>query len=80
MTIVRKTYTKTITVTSCPSCGKDHTFDFQLVMDEVTDVVFMMASWVEKRSCTVSCPTTGKSFVVDVPVTLWSGQTLVSVK
>jgi len=79
MRTVRKRYTKAVAVTSCPSCGNEHSFDFQLVMDEVTDVAFMMTSWVETSSCTVTCPKTGKDFVVDVPVTLWSGQTLVSV-
>lgn len=55
-------------------------YDFQAVIDEVVGVMHMMTMKVETRSCAVACPAKGSSFVVDVPVTLVSGQTLVTLK
>jgi hypothetical protein len=43
-------------------------------------VMHMMTSRTETLTCAVSCPTKGTQFLVDVPVTLWSGQTLVSIR
>jgi hypothetical protein len=55
-------------------------YDFQAVIDEVVGVMHMMTMKVETKSCAVACPEKGSSFVVDVPVTLVSGQTLVALK
>ena len=80
MQTIRKRQCETVTVTGCPHCGKEHQFDLQAVIDETIGVMHMFTTWTETRSCAVSCPETGATFVVDVPVVLTSGQTLVSVK
>lgn len=80
MRTVRKILSKTVPVAKCPLCGKEHSFDFQLIIEEVVDVVFMMTSRSESKSCAVICPNKQAEFVVDVPVTLWSGQSLLEVK
>lgn len=67
-------------VASCPICGGQHSFDFQTTIDEVVGVMYMMTSRVEIRTCAVVCPVKGTQFVVDVPVVLWSGQTLVAIQ
>lgn len=80
MQTIRKRQRESITVTDCPHCGAAHQFDLQAIIDETIGVMHMFTSRTEVKSCAVSCPDKGASFVVDVPVVLTSGQTLVSVK
>jgi hypothetical protein len=80
MQTVRSSHPANVAVAKCPACGGQHAFDFQAVIDEVVGVMHLMTSRTETRSCAVSCPTKGTQFMVDVPVTLWSGQTLVNIR
>ena len=80
MQTVRSSRPARVAVAKCPACRGQHSFDFQAVIDEVVGVMHMMTSRVETRSCAVTCPTKNTTIMVDVPVTLWSGQTLVDVK
>ena len=80
MRTVRNAHSQTIADVQCPHCGQKHSFNFRVVIDAVVDVSFMMRFWVETTSCAVVCPTKGEEFMVDVPVTLYSGQSLVSVR
>jgi hypothetical protein len=80
MHTVRKSLQTNVGMAKCPVCGGQHTFNFQAVIDEVVGVMHMTTSRVDTRSCSVTCPTKGTQFMVDVPVTLWSGQTLVNIR
>ncbi|MGZ5452425.1 MAG: hypothetical protein ACXW5U_31710 [Thermoanaerobaculia bacterium] len=51
-----------------------------MVIDEIVDVMFMMTVRTETTACAVVCPTKGQEFMVDVPVTLYSGQSVVSIQ
>lgn len=75
----RVTQTTSISLTQCPICNEVHSFDFKVLIEEMVGVMHMMTSRVDTRACTVNCPTKGGSFMVDVPVTLWSGQELLGV-
>lgn len=75
----RVTQTTSISLTQCPICAEVHSFDFNVLIEEMVGVMHMMTSRVERRTCAVNCPTKGGSFIVDVPVTLWSGQELLRV-
>jgi len=77
---IRSSRSASVVLTSCPACGQQHSFDFQAIIDEVVGVMHFMAIRTETRTCAVNCPNSGKLIMVDVPVTLYSGQTLVSVK
>lgn len=66
----------TLDVKECPICGDSHAFDFSALVETQMDVMHFMVSRKETRACSVSCPTKGKHFVIDVPITLWSGETL----
>lgn len=68
--------TVSVSSTMCPICGGTHEFDFRALIEQVVGVMHMMTSHVESRTCWAQCPTNGGQFVVDVEVTLWSGQTL----
>lgn len=80
MQTIRKRQSESITVTDCPHCGGEHQFDLQAIIDETIGVMHLMTMRTEIKSCSVLCPDKSASFVVDVPVVLSSGQTLVSVK
>lgn len=72
---------QTVSVSSalCPVCGATHDLDFVALIEQVVGVMHMMTSRVESLTCLAQCPTKGEQFVVDVEVTLWSGQTLLRV-
>jgi hypothetical protein len=55
-------------------------YNFQAIIDEVVGVIHMMRMFSDTKSITVVCPENGGAFVVDVPVALYSGQSLVSLK
>lgn len=80
MQTIRKSKRETITVSNCPHCGSEHQFDLQAIIDETIGVMHMMTVRKEIKPCAVSCPENGNIFMVDVPVILTSGQTLVSVR
>jgi RNase P subunit RPR2 len=80
MQTVRSRQTETVAVTDCPHCGSAHRFDLQAVIDEVIGVMHMVTTRTEIKTCAVTCPDKGQTLMVDVPVLLTSGQTLVSVK
>lgn len=75
----RFTQTTSISLTQCPICNQVHNYDFNVLIQEIVGVMHMMTSRVESRTCAVTCPAKGGSFMVDVPVTLWSGQKLLKV-
>jgi hypothetical protein len=80
MRTIRSRQTETVTVTDCPHCGASHQFDLQAVIDETIGVMHMMTIRTEVKTCAVTCPDKGQTLMVDVPVLLTSGQTLVSIK
>jgi uncharacterized ParB-like nuclease family protein len=80
MHIERGTMSVTLSEIHCPICNGKHKYDFQALIDEVCGVMHMMTFKTETRACTVTCLAKGGSFVVDVPVSLSSGQTLVALK
>lgn len=80
MRTVRSKRAEHFSVAHCPMCSGKHIYDFQAVIDEVVDVMHMMTMKVETRPYSLACPEKAGSFVVDVPVTLVSGQTLVTLK
>lgn len=76
----RYVQTTNISVTKCPICQKLHDYDFKVMIAQAVGVMHMMTSWVEQRTCAVTCPSKGGTFMVEVPVTLWSGQELVGIR
>ena len=77
MQTIRRARLETVSVASCPVCSGEHSFDFQAVIEERIGVMHAFTIRRETRSCAVICPDKGKRFMVDVPVTLAAGQTLV---
>lgn len=75
----RVTQEASVSLAECPICNEVHYFNFSALIEEEIGVMHMMTSRVENRSCAVTCPTKGGNFMVDVPVTLWSGQKLIKV-
>ena len=80
MQTVRNRKRESVTVAPCPICGGEHDFDLQATIDEVIGIMHMYTTRTEMTSCSLSCPEKGSYFVVDVPVVLSSGQSLVSIK
>ena len=80
MQTIRRRQSETVTVTDCPHRGGTHAFNLQAVIEETLGVMHMMTTRIEIKSCAVTCPDKGKTLMVDVPVVLSSGQSLVSVK
>ncbi len=76
----RYVQTTSISVATCPICQEVHDYDFKVMIDQAVGVMHMMTSRVERRTCAVTCPSKGGAFVVEVPVTLWSGQELVGIR
>ena len=77
---VRSTQKQQALVRECPHCGASHQFDLTAVIDAIVDVMHMMSVREEVRSCSVICPVKNLPIIVDVPVTLYSGQTLINVQ
>lgn len=67
-------------VTNCPACGGDHSFNLTIIIDELVGGMFMMTMRTETITCSLTCPVKGTTIVIDVPVTLISGQSVVQVK
>ncbi len=79
METVTRTQSETLSVT-CPICGRQHKYNFKAIIEEVIGIMHLMVARTESKSCSVVCPDKGSSFVVDVPITLWSGQSLRDLK
>jgi len=67
-------------IKKCPACKKKHSFNLTAIIDEVVGGMFMMTTRVEIMTCSLTCPDKGTTIVVEVPVTLMSGQSLVEVQ
>ena len=80
MQTIRKRQRESVTVAPCPICGGGHDFDLQATIDERIGVMHMYTTRTVTKSCSLSCPEKGGAFVVDIPVVLTSGQSLVSIK
>ena len=80
MESVRTNRSQPFEVCKCPACGGSHSFDLTVVMDESVGGMFLMTMRTETMTCSLVCPVKGATIVVDVPVTLMSGQSLVEVR
>lgn len=80
MRTVRSTQSQQVSIENCPHCGSGHEFELSAVIDEVVGVMHMMKIETVVRQCSVMCPEKGLPIIVGVPVTLYSGQTLVDVR
>ena len=80
METVRKNRAQTFKVSKCPACNGKHSFNLTAVIDELIGGIFMMTIRTETVACSLTCPVKGTTIVVDVPVTLMPGQSLVQVR
>ena len=80
MQTIRSRKSESVTVTDCPHCGASHQFDLQAVIDETIGVMHMFRMRTEVMTCAVTCPEKGQTLMVDVPVLMTSGQSLVSIQ
>ena len=67
-------------VTNCPACGAKHSFNLAVVIDSEVGGMFMMTMRVETMACSLTCPNKNATIMVDVPLTLISGESLISVR
>lgn len=77
---VQRNRQQTIEITNCPACGGKHSFNLTVVIDEQVGGLFLMTMRTETRTCGLICPVKGTTIVVEVPVTLVSGQSLIQVR
>lgn len=80
METVRTRRPQPVEVKKCPACGGGHSFNLTAVIDELVGGMFMMTMHTETVTCSVTCPVKGVTIVIDVPVTLTSGESLVGVR
>lgn len=80
MQTIRVSRPEPFEIKKCPACGKKHSFNLTAIIEEVVGGIFMMTQRVETMTCSLTCPRKGITIVVDVPVTLVSGQSLVEVR
>jgi|GEM_PF-2614628 len=80
METIRCKRMKEVEVKKCPACRKKHKFNLSILIDEAVGGFFMMMTRVETIACSFTCPVKGTTIVVEVPVTLTSGQSLAEVQ
>lgn len=80
METVRTNRPQSFEISKCPACGGSHSFNLTAVIDESVGGMFLMTMRTEIMTCSLTCPVKGTTIVVDVPVTLVSGQSLVKVR
>lgn len=80
METIRTSRQQLFKVDKCPACGGSHSYNLTTVIDESIGGMFMMTLRTETVACSLTCPAKGVPIVIDVPVTLVSGQSLVQVR
>lgn len=80
MDTITRSQSESAVVKPCPICGGRHEYNLRATIEETVGVMHMMVSRIETRSCTVVCPEKKEPFLIEVPVSLWSGQSLKSLK
>ncbi|MBN2346742.1 MAG: hypothetical protein JXO51_10175 [Candidatus Aminicenantes bacterium] len=80
METIRRKKMQEVEVKKCPACKKKHKFNVAILTDEAVGGFFLMVTRIETISCSFTCPDTGTTIVVEVPVTLTSGQSIAGVQ
>lgn len=80
MKTVRSNRPQPFEVSKCPACDGKHSFNLTVVIDSLVGGMFMMTMRNETMSCSLTCPVKGTTIIVEVPVTLVSGESLVQVR
>ena len=68
-----------LTLKECERCKGEHVFSLKVIFDEEVDVMGQMGIKTQVQDVVLTCPNTGKTIIVSVPISLTTLEDLVKV-